>query len=134
MKKIMIGGIVSLLLIMLIGSVMAYQGNSQIQGPNYSIERHDAMTNAFENNDYDAWYALMSENEKSPRVLEIVNKENFSTFVEMHNAMISGDTDKANELRAELGLGQGQMKRGNNQQGQGLKTGNGQRNQSCLRQ
>jgi hypothetical protein len=133
MRKIIIGGIVSLLLIMLIGSVMAYQGNPKIQGPNYSIERHDAMINAFENNDYDAWQALMTENGRNPRVLEVVNKENFSTFVEMHNAMISGDTDKANELRAELGLGQGQMKKRNNQQGQGLK-GNGQRNQNCTRQ
>lgn len=106
MKKILIA-VMALVLVTSMGAVFAYKGNTELSDrPFYSEERHATMTEIFETGDYDAWVALMSEHSKG-RVLEVVNEENFALFVEMHNAMIEGDNDRANELRTELGLGQG---------------------------
>ena len=41
------------------------------------------------------------------RMFQVINKDNFGKFAEMYNAMLSGDTAKADSIRAELGLGQG---------------------------
>lgn len=83
----------------------AYRGDPNVQGPNYTPERHTAMTQAFENNDYNAWKGQM---QGKGRVLEVVNEGNFSRFAEMHQLMVEGKTDEASVIRAELGLGQGQ--------------------------
>ena len=37
------------------GSVYAYQGDPNVKGPDYSPERHEAMTKAFANKDYNVW-------------------------------------------------------------------------------
>lgn len=87
--------------------VAAYQGDYTVKGPDYSEERHEAMEDAFDNLDYDAWVALMSESGRSPRVLDVVTEDNFATFVEAHDAMEDGDFERASELRAELGLNNG---------------------------
>ena len=110
------------------GFVMAYQGDMSVQGPDYSDERHIAMTEAFENLDYAAWSTLMADRGNS-RVTQVITEENFVTFVEMHNAMVSGDSETAQELRAELGLGQGKMS-GNNGEGRG--SGSGQKGQGRM--
>jgi len=89
----------------------AYQGNPDIQGPNYSPERHEKMTQAFENNDYESWKNTMTENKRHGRIMNIVNEDNFAKFSEMRQLRIDGDTEGANAIRAELGLGQGQMRR-----------------------
>ena len=85
----------------------AYQGDYSVKGPDYSEDRHDAMQDAFADLDYDAWVALMSESGRSPRVLSVVTKDNFAIFVEAHEAGMAGDSEKAMELRAELGLNNG---------------------------
>lgn len=82
---------------------LAYRGDPSVQGPNYSAERHEAMTQAFENNDYNAWKEQM---QGRGRVTQVVNEENFARFAEMHQLMLDGKTDEANAIRAELGLGQ----------------------------
>lgn len=87
-----------------VGFVAAYQGNYSVQGPDYSDERDNAMHNAFDNLDYDAWVSLMTESGRNPRVLTVVNENNFATFVEAHEA---GNSEKATELRAKLGLRNG---------------------------
>jgi hypothetical protein len=84
------------------GSVMAYQGDPAVKGPNYSTERHKAMEKAFENKDYDAWKNLM---QGKGRVSQIVNKDNFSKFAEAHELMEQGKTTEAQKIRQELGLG-----------------------------
>lgn len=84
--------------------VLAYRGDPAVQGPSFSPERHEAMTQAFNNNDYNAWKELM---QGKGRVTEIVNEGNFARFSEMHKLMLEGKTDEANQIRAELGLGQG---------------------------
>lgn len=114
MKKIPIISFGLMALTLLISnSVFAYQGDPAIQGPNYSEERHNSMVEAFKNKDYEAWKDIMSERGRS-RVVEVITEENFETFVQMHNLMIEGDTEKAQELRQELGLGQRNMNKGGN--------------------
>ena len=120
-------GFVALAMVALLGVsfAAAYQGDSSVQGPNYSEDRHDAMTAAFETGDYDAWVALMSESGRQPRVLEMVNAENFDVFAEAHEADMAGDSELANELRAELGLGNGQGSGQNKAMKQGMGRGSG---------
>lgn len=82
---------------------LAYRGDPNVQGPNYTAERHEAMTKAFENKDYNAWKEQMGDR---GRVTQVVNEENFARFAEMHQLMLDGKTSEANAIRAELGLGQ----------------------------
>jgi hypothetical protein len=80
----------------------AYRGDASVQGPNYSVERHDAMTKAFESKDYNAWKELMQGRGNATRV---VNADNFSRFAEMHQLTLEGKSDEAQKIRQELGVG-----------------------------
>jgi len=93
---------------MLGGLASAYRGDMSTPGPYFSEERHELMENAFESNDYDAWYELMTEDGRHPRVVDVITEENFPIFVEIHEARESGDYETAAELRSDLGLGIGQ--------------------------
>lgn len=114
------------------GMVNAYRGDSTIEGPNFNAEVHDQLENALENRDYDLWISIREENNfpMNGRMFEVVNEDNFDLFVDMHEAMEAGDIETANTIRAELGLGQGMMKRGQgNEFGQGMH-GQGMKNQN----
>ncbi len=89
----------------------AFQGNGSQYGPNYTPERHEQMTRAFENNDYNSWKSLMSGRGAANKITE----QNFARFAEMHKLRLEGKIEDANKIRAELGLGQG------NSQGRGMK-------------
>lgn len=82
--------------------VEAYQGDPNVHGPNYTVQRHEAMTQAFENNDYNAWREQM---EGQGRVTEVVNEENFARFAKAQQLAAEGKDDEAREIRQELGLG-----------------------------
>lgn len=84
-----------------VSSAMAYRGDPNVQGPYYTAERHEAMTKAFENNDYNAWKSLMGKG----RITQVVNEGNFSLFAQAHKLMLEGKKDEAGKIRAELGLG-----------------------------
>jgi hypothetical protein len=102
MKKLLL----SALLVpgMLVGSrVMAYQGDLTQKGPNCTTERYESITQAFENNDYQAWKELMAD--RGGRVKEVINEGNFSKFVEMRKLANAGKVDEAKKIREELGLG-----------------------------
>ena len=99
-------------------SALAYRGDPNVQGPNYSPERHEAMTKAFENRDYNAWKELMLG---KGRVTQVVNEGNFARCAEMHKLMLEGKTEEANKIRTELGLGL----RDGSGQGQGQRSGYG---------
>ena len=99
-------------------NALAYRGDPNAQGPNYSAERYEAMTQAFNNNDYNAWKELM---QGRGRVTQVVNESNFSKFAEMHKLMLEGKTEEANTIRTELGLG---LQNGSGQ-GQGQRMGYG---------
>ena len=85
-------------------SVLAYRGDPNTQGPNYTAERHEAVTKAFANKDYNAWKELM---QGKGRVTQAVNEGNFARFAEMHQLRLEGKTEEANQIRTELGLGLG---------------------------
>ncbi len=118
-KKITIGAAALVAIIASAGfamSTFAYQGDPSMEGPNYNEERHEAMLNAFENKDYNAWKEARGDHGKGDQI----NEDNFSKFVEMRELRLAGDTDGADALRAELGLGQGMMRHGHGKgQGQG---------------
>ena len=83
-------------------AVLAYKGDPNVKGPNYTQERHEAMTKAFENNDYNAWKSLM---DGRGRVTQVINAQNFGRFAEAHKLALQGNTSEANAIRTELGLG-----------------------------
>lgn len=80
---------------------LAYRGDYSVEGPAYLPERHTIMTEAFVNNDYEAWSALM---DGRGRVTHVITAENFSRFAEAHRLAQEGDFEGANQIRAELGL------------------------------
>lgn len=115
--------IIALSTVALVGSLLiapklavAYQGDSGVQGPNYTAERHDAMTAAFANNDYNAWSQLM---QGKGRVTQVVTQDNFAQFAKAHALSLEGKTDEANQIRQELGLGLGNKTRNGSGQGMG---------------
>ena len=83
-------------------SALAYRGDPNIQGPNYSPERHEAMETAFGNKDYNGWKELM---QGRGRVTQVINEQNFNRFAEMHQLREEGKIDEANQIREEFGLG-----------------------------
>ncbi|MEI6296560.1 MAG: hypothetical protein WCO84_02820 [bacterium] len=103
---------------LLAGGVEAYKGDPGIKGPNYSAERHDAMTKAFANKDYVAWSKLM---QGKGMVSQIINKDNFAKFAEAHNLALQGKNVEAQKIRQELGLG----KKDGSGKGQGAGRGMG---------
>lgn len=111
---LLVVGIVSSLAV-----VSAYRGDPSVTGPNYSEDRHDAMTQAFADGDYDAWRSLMEQNGARGRVLDVVDESNFDVFSRMHQAMIDGDVELASQLRSELGLREGYGPRDQGVRGQG---------------
>lgn len=114
-KKIVTGSLMAVGVVAM-GAVtaFAYQGDPNIKGPNYTPERHAAMTRSFEAQDYNSWKKLVANNKG--KVKDLITEENFPKFVEARNAALAGDTEKAKEIRAELGLG---LRNGTGQ-GQGL--------------
>ena len=121
-KSVVLGGAILTLGILSFGTqkALAYRGDPSVQGPNYTAERHEAMTKAFENNDYNAWKELM---EGRGRVTQVVNEGNFPRFAEAHRLALEGKMEEAETIRKELGLG---LRDGSGQgQGQGLRDGSG---------
>jgi len=118
-------GVFALAAIALTGSQLvanAYQGDHTKQGPNYSQERHEAMTQAFNNNDYNAWKEQM---DGRGRVTEVVTEENFAKFAKAHRLGLAGDTAGADAIRAELGLRTSNGEKGGHGYGKGDGKGRG---------
>lgn len=118
MKKISLGiGFIALLLgaaTISTGTTLAYKGNPTVKGPNYSVDRHEAMTKAFENNDYNTWKGLM---QGKGRVTQVINQDNFAKFAEAHRLILEGKNAEAQKIRQELGLG---LKNSSGKMGRGL--------------
>lgn len=62
-------------------------------------EMREEVQTAIQNRDYSAWKEAMM-----PPVFQYINEGNFDTFADMHEAIQNGDTEKAEQLRAQLGL------------------------------
>lgn len=70
------------------------------KGPALGGENREAMKEALENNDYEAWKELVSDR----GIGQEITVENFDKFVEMHNLMQIDDKEGADAIRDELGL------------------------------
>ena len=104
-KKYILLGSIGLLfgiLVLVTNKVSAYKGDPAVKGPYYTEERHEKMTKALENNDYNAWKELMGGR---GRVSQVINEENFARFAEAHRLALEGKTEEADKIRQELGLG-----------------------------
>lgn len=102
--KAIVAGILGLTLGVLVVPRLAdaYRGDPNAKGPYYSEERHEAMTKAFENKDYNAWKEQMAGR---GRASQVINEQNFARFSEAHKLALEGKMDEAKAIRAELGLG-----------------------------
>lgn len=102
-KSIKIGGTLAVVMAtaFAVSSAMAYQGDYTKEGPDCSPERHIAMTEAMENNDYESWNELMADR---GRVVKVINKENFAQFVEARRLGQAGDIEGADAIRKGIGL------------------------------
>jgi hypothetical protein len=98
-KLYVVMGILTILVLSM-SLVSAYKGSRE----NCDEERHELMTEAFSNLDYDVWSELMTNTGRNSRVMQMVNEDNFDVFVELHNAKISGNAELESQLRSELGL------------------------------
>jgi len=123
-NKIVVLGTLAVALLAVIAFTMkqtsAYRGDYTQVGPNHTEEREAEMEKIMESKDYEAWVELMSEDGRTPGVLRKISKETFPKFAEAHQLAQEGKTEEANQIREELGLGQGQ-RQGN---GSGLRNGN----------
>ncbi len=119
-KKILgLVGVITLALgalVILPSMTQAYRGDVSVKGPNYTVERHDAMEKAFNSNDFTTWQKLMTGR---GNVTKVVNKDNFAKFAQIHKLIEEGKTAEAQKLRTELGLGL------HNGQGNGMGRGMG---------
>jgi hypothetical protein len=124
MKNQMIWGLIAIFIasiVALAGISYAYKGNPATKGPNYSTEVHEQLEAAIEAGDYDAWLKIRQDNNlpTKGRIFQVINKDNFDKYAQLHEANMAGDTQKAAEIRAELGLGEGMIKNGSGKMGQG---------------
>jgi len=103
-KKSILIGMTALVLggSIMIPQAQAYKGDPNVKGPSYTAERHEVMTKAFTNNDYNAWKNLV---QNRGRVTQVVTKDNFTKFAQAHKLALEGKTAEANKIRVELGLG-----------------------------
>ena len=102
-------------MLVLVKSAEAYRGDPGAKGPNCTEERHQAMEQAFENNDFEAWKELM---QGRGRVTQVINQDNFVRLAEAHRLAEEGSLDEAKQIRQELGLGKG-VGEGQRRQGMG---------------
>ena len=117
-NKILVG---SLAVVMMgafaVSSAMAYHGDYSKQGPAYSPERHTAMTEAMNSNNYKAWSELMADR---GRITQVINEDNFDQFIEARRLGQAGHIDEADAIRQKLGI------RTSNGEKVGARYGNGQ--------
>ena len=85
-----------------VSTTEAYRGDPTVLGPNYTVDRHEAMEATMEKNDYDAWKALMGDR---GRVTTVVTAANFAKFSEAHELAEDGKIAEAQQIRESLGLG-----------------------------
>lgn len=98
----------------LVNTSFAYKGDPSARGPYHTPEKQAEMLKIMQDNDYDAWVKIMSEKNGGKRLLDVVNKENFSDFAKSWILISEGKKEEAMKIRQDLGLsmGGGQMNNG----------------------
>ena len=101
-NKVLVGGLAVVMMgVFAVSSVMAYQGDYSKKGPAYLPERHTAMIEAMDGNNYEAWNELMADR---GRITQVINAENFAQFAEARQLGEAGDIAGADAIRQELGI------------------------------
>lgn len=110
-KKFALASIVGAFLLsavaLAVPAVYAASDNVTQDGPNFDPVRREAMEQAVEASDYDAWAALMKDSPRSEEMLKVITKDNFDKFAEAHELM-----EKARTINEELGFPGGKMGKG----------------------
>lgn len=103
-KKILImSGLMALVLgLGISSSAMAYQGDFSKDGLNSDFEAQ--ITEAIINKDYEGWKDLIEERVGKSKMVEVINKNNFSKFVKAWKLAHEGKIKEANTIRRELSL------------------------------
>lgn len=100
MNKLVLASLTGIAVLAIATPAFAYKGNPDVQGPNYTPERHAAMEQVFASKDYNGWLKLMEG--KAWRLKEVVNSQaEFEAFVQ---ARESGAESLA-QYRAKHNLG-----------------------------
>jgi hypothetical protein len=73
------------------------------EGP-MNPENRAAIETAILNNDYTAWYKLMTENGQTPKIIDVITKDNFAKFSEATKLFKDGNKEEAAKIFQELGL------------------------------
>ena len=55
--------------------------------------------------DYNAWYTAVTAGGMNPKITEVINKDNFATYVEFYKAVKNKDFTTAKQLADQLGIG-----------------------------
>ncbi len=88
-------------------STYAYQWNPGTTNPDCTDPARQAeVTKMFETKDYESFKTLYADKWVARK---ITSEAQFLKFVELHQAGLDGNTNKVNELKAELNLGQKKM-------------------------
>jgi hypothetical protein len=125
-NKLIMSGLMALVLgLGISGTAFAYQGDYSKKGPNYTPEFESQITVVMNNNDYEGWKDLMEEKVGKGRVVDVINKDNFSKFTEAWKLAHEGKIKEANVLRKELGLRTSDGVRPQDGSGHGMGRGNG---------
>ncbi len=100
---------IAILSLLIISAGLSSTALAYMSEPGNSINEtvHEQLINAINNRDYNEWLRIREENNLPTRgrIFQVINEDNFDTFAKMHDAMTSGNTELANQYRAELGLG-----------------------------
>lgn len=110
-KRVLLIGVLALGVLVTAGvsQVAAYRGDYTKVGPNHTEEREVSMNKVMEEKDYEGWKTIMTEDGRKPGVLNKVDsQEDFDKFAQAYELGKEGKTDEANQIREELGLGNGQ--------------------------
>jgi len=83
--------------------VLAYRGESNVRGPNYSESRHTTNVTAFEKGDYKSWVANMA----GRGATRFVTEANFKEFAAAQLAAQKGDVTLLNAFKAKYNWVQG---------------------------
>ncbi|MBW2986030.1 hypothetical protein KY333_01540 [Candidatus Woesearchaeota archaeon] len=83
---------------------MVERNNQREEQMSAMQETRDAIHNALESGDYDAWHTAVSSLEPVPELVAKITPENFGTYLELHQAKESKDWKTVKGLAEELGL------------------------------
>jgi len=86
-KKILLLGVLALGVLTVFGvsNVSAYRGDYSAVGPNHTEEREADIAKVMKERDYEGWKELMTENGRTPGVLNKVDsQEDFNKFAQAY--------------------------------------------------